>query len=56
MLFKFWFQVFHAFQIHKHANVFKDVVWIPFGFVVSGCVFVYAAVSTVFDFDFWFLL
>lgn len=44
MLFRFWFQLFHTFQINKHADVWKDV-WIPFGFVVSGSVFVYALVS-----------
>lgn len=45
MLFRFQFQLFHTFQIHKHVNVLKDVVWIPFGFVVSGSVFVYGLVS-----------
>lgn len=41
MLFRFQFQLFHTFQIHKHGNLLKDVIWIPFGFVVSGSVFVY---------------
>lgn len=45
MLFRFRFQLFHTFQIHKHMNFLKDVVWILFGFVVSGSVFVYGLIS-----------
>lgn len=45
MLLRFQFQLFHTLQIHKQANVLKDVVWIPFGFVVSGSVFVCGLVS-----------
>lgn len=45
MLFRFQFQLFHTFQIHKQVNILKDVVWISFGFVVSGPVFVYGLVS-----------
>jgi len=45
MLRRFQFQLFHTFQVHKHANILKDVVWLPFGFVVSGSVFVYGLVS-----------
>lgn len=45
MLFRFRFRLFHTFQIHKQMYFLKDVVWILFGFVVSGSVFVYGLIS-----------